>query len=144
LLPIYEEAKDFKQLATLHQRIFTSYKTISDLIESGKRVFSTYYRLAFFGDPKLLPAEIRNQHFIYREKGIVTLSEVTLRVNVCSYNFHCYSLIRQLQELYSKIFRPECFELISDSKKVDAKALSEKANKVFVQVSFARYLSSDS
>ena len=39
-----------------------------------------------------------------------------------------------MQELYSKIFRPECFELISDSKKVDPKALAEKQNKVFVQV----------
>ena len=64
-----------------------AYKSIVDVIESGKRYFSTYYRLAFFGDAKLLPPGVHNKQFIYREKGIVTLAEVTLRIQVGSCNF---------------------------------------------------------
>ena len=79
---MYESSKDFKELAEFHRRMYESYKTISEVIESGKRIFATYYRLAFFGDARLLPADIRNKHFIYREKGLVTLSEVTLRISV--------------------------------------------------------------
>lgn len=122
LIPIYEVEKDFKLLAEYHRFMYLSYDTIVNVIESGKRIFATYYRLAFFGDPKLLPLDIRNKHFIYREKGLVTLSEVTLRV----------------QKIYSSIFKPECFELITDSKRVDATKLSDVPNKVYVQVTFVQ------
>jgi hypothetical protein len=53
LVPIFEVAYDFKKLADFHQKMHDSYKSIADVNESGKRIFATYYRLAFFGDPKV-------------------------------------------------------------------------------------------
>ena len=82
LIPIFEAENDFKQLAEIHSRMHESYKHIVEAIEKGKTYFTTYYRLAFFGDPKLLPIEIRDKHFIYRSKGLITLGEITSRTKV--------------------------------------------------------------
>ena len=133
LIPVYEEGRDFKQLSAMHLRMHQAYKSVVDAIESGKRIFATYYRLSFYGDAKLVPPELLNKHFIYREKGLVTLSEVTQRVQVWRACAIQCNRIRRAQKIYSARFRPECFELISDSKPVDEAKLA-LTSKAYVQV----------
>jgi len=115
LIPILEKKKDYEKLSNIHFELHKDFTALNNLNNSGKRMFATYFRVAFFGN---LFKVLNGQEYIYREKPVTPLSEISTH----------------LEEQFSKKFGADNFKLIQDSGFVDVSKLNP--NIAYIQITF--------
>lgn len=113
LIPILEHSKEFLKLAKVHGKLQEAFNRISQL--NGKRVFATYFRIAFYGS-KL--GDLDQLEFIYKEPPFTKLPEI----------------FNRLQTFYENRFGSELTVIIKDSNLVDVSTLDPE--KVYIQITY--------
>uniref|UniRef100_A0A3B3RRE5 Dedicator of cytokinesis 10 n=1 Tax=Paramormyrops kingsleyae TaxID=1676925 RepID=A0A3B3RRE5_9TELE len=116
MIAVFEKRRDFKRLSELYYDIHRSYQKVTEVVNSEKRLFGRYYRVAFYGQGFF--EEEDKQEFIYKEPKLTALSEISQR----------------LLKLYSDKFGADNVKMIQDSNKVNPKDLDPKY--AYIQVTY--------
>ncbi|CAL8249273.1 unnamed protein product [Merluccius merluccius] len=113
ILPILEAHRDFRKLASTHDKLQRAFKSI---IEKGhKRMFGTYFRVGFYGAKF---GDLDEREFVYKEPAITHLPEISHR----------------LENFYSQCVGEDTLEMIKDSTPVDRKKLNP--SKAYIQITY--------
>uniref|UniRef100_A0AAQ5WZ02 Dedicator of cytokinesis 11 n=1 Tax=Amphiprion ocellaris TaxID=80972 RepID=A0AAQ5WZ02_AMPOC len=118
IIPIYEKRHEYEKLSRLYDTLHRAYNKIMEVIQSGRRLLGTYFRVAFYGQGFF--EEEDGKEYIYKEPKLTGLSEISQR----------------LLTLYGEKFGPENVKIIQDSNKVNPKELDAKF--AYVQVTFVK------
>ncbi|XP_018085480.1 dedicator of cytokinesis protein 11 isoform X2 [Xenopus laevis] len=118
LIPIYEKKREFEKLTQLYRTLHGAYTKILEVMQTGKRLLGTYFRVAFFGQAFFEDED--GKEYIYKEPKLTGLSEISLR----------------LLNLYGEKFGTETVKIIQDSNKVNAKDLDLKF--AHIQVTYVK------
>lgn len=118
IIPIYEKRHDYEKLSRLYDTLTRAYNKIMEVIQSGRRLLGTYFRVAFYGQGFF--EEEDGKEYIYKEPKLTGLSEISQR----------------LMTMYSDKFGPENVKIIQDSNKVNPKELDSKF--AYIQVTFVK------
>ncbi|XP_051965596.1 dedicator of cytokinesis protein 10 isoform X3 [Xyrauchen texanus] len=116
VIAVFEKRRDFKRLSELYYDIHRSYLKVTEVVNSEKRLFGRYYRVAFYGQGFF--EEEESKEFIYKEPKLTGLSEISHR----------------LLKLYSDKFGADNVKMIQDSNKVNPKDLDPKF--AYIQVTY--------
>ncbi|MED6279783.1 Dedicator of cytokinesis protein 10, partial [Characodon lateralis] len=116
VIAVFEKRRDFKRLSELYYDIHRSYLKVTEVVNSEKRLFGRYYRVAFYGQGFF--EEEESKEFIYKEPKLTGLSEISQR----------------LLKLYSDKFGADNVKMIQDSNKVNPKELDSKY--AYIQVTY--------
>uniref|UniRef100_A0A4W3JXC9 Dedicator of cytokinesis 10 n=1 Tax=Callorhinchus milii TaxID=7868 RepID=A0A4W3JXC9_CALMI len=116
VITVYEKKRDFKRLSELYYDIHRSYLKITEVVNSEKRLFGRYYRVAFYGQAFF--EEDDSKEYIYKEPKLTGLSEISQR----------------LLKLYSDKYGADNVRMIQDSNKVNPKDLDPKF--AYIQVTY--------
>uniref|UniRef100_A0A8C7FX29 Dedicator of cytokinesis 10 n=1 Tax=Oncorhynchus kisutch TaxID=8019 RepID=A0A8C7FX29_ONCKI len=116
VIAVFEKRRDFKRLSELYYDIHRSYLKVTEVVNSEKRLFGRYYRVAFYGLGFF--EEEESKEFIYKEPKLTGLSEISQR----------------LLKLYSDKFGADNVKMIQDSNKVNPKDLDPKY--AYIQVTY--------
>ncbi|KAE8584717.1 hypothetical protein XENTR_v10021082 [Xenopus tropicalis] len=118
LIPIYEKKREFEKLTQLYRTLHGAYTKILEVMQTGKRLLGTYFRVAFYGQAFFEDED--GKEYIYKEPKLTGLSEISLR----------------LLNLYGEKFGTETVKIIQDSNKVNAKDLDLKF--AHIQVTYVK------
>uniref|UniRef100_M4AB29 Dedicator of cytokinesis 11 n=1 Tax=Xiphophorus maculatus TaxID=8083 RepID=M4AB29_XIPMA len=118
IIPIYEKRHEYEKLSRLYDTLHRAYNKIMEVIQSGRRLLGTYFRVAFYGQGFF--EEEDGKEYIYKEPKLTGLSEISQR----------------LLTLYGDKFGPENVKIIQDSNKVNPKELDSRF--AYVQVTFVK------
>uniref|UniRef100_A0A3P8YJA4 Dedicator of cytokinesis 10 n=1 Tax=Esox lucius TaxID=8010 RepID=A0A3P8YJA4_ESOLU len=118
VIAVFEKRRDFKRLSELYYDIHRSYLKVTEVVNSEKRLFGRYYRVAFYGLVSGFFEEEESKEFIYKEPKLTGLSEISQR----------------LLKLYSDKFGADNVKMIQDSNKVNPKDLDPKF--AYIQVTY--------
>ncbi|XP_028319595.1 dedicator of cytokinesis protein 10 isoform X5 [Gouania willdenowi] len=118
VIVVFEKRRDFKRLSELYYDIHRSYLKVTEVVNSEKRLFGRYYRVAFYGQVAGFFEEEESKEFIYKEPKLTALSEISQR----------------LLKLYSDKFGADNVKMIQDSNKVNPKDLDPKF--AYIQVTY--------
>lgn len=118
IIPVYEKRHEFEKLRRLYDTLQQAYAKILEVMQSGRRLLGTYYRVAFYGQSFF--EEEDGKEYIYKEPKITSLPEISHR----------------LISLYGGKFGTESVKIIQDSNKVNQKDLDPKF--AYVQVTFVK------
>ncbi|XP_029941192.1 dedicator of cytokinesis protein 11 isoform X2 [Salarias fasciatus] len=118
VIPVYEKRHEYEKLSRLYDTLHRAYNKIMEVIQSGRRMLGTYFRVAFYGQGFF--EEEDGKEYIYKEPKLTGLSEISQR----------------LLTLYGEKFGPENVKIIQDSNKVNPKDLDAKL--AYVQVTFVK------
>ncbi|XP_051923803.1 dedicator of cytokinesis protein 11 isoform X1 [Hippocampus zosterae] len=118
LIPCYEKRHDYEKLSRLYNTLHRAYNKVMEVIQTGRRMLGTYFRVAFYGQGFF--EEEDGKEYIYKEPKLTGLSEISQR----------------LLTLYGEKFGPENVKIIQDSNKVNPKELDPKF--AYVQVTFVK------
>ncbi|XP_036434251.1 dedicator of cytokinesis protein 8 isoform X2 [Colossoma macropomum] len=113
IIPILEAHRDFRKLSTTHDNLKRAFENI--VLKGHKRMFGTYFRVAFFGSKF---GDLDEVEFIYKEPGITHLPEISHR----------------LENFYSQCLGDGVLEMIKDSTPVDRNKLNP--NKAYIQITY--------
>lgn len=116
VIVVFEKRRDFKRLSELYYDIHRSYLKVTEVVNSEKRLFGRYYRVAFYGQGFF--EEEESKEFIYKEPKLTGLSEISQR----------------LLKLYSDKFGADNVKMIQDSNKVNPKDLDPRF--AYIQVTY--------
>uniref|UniRef100_A0A8C5ABG6 Dedicator of cytokinesis 10 n=1 Tax=Gadus morhua TaxID=8049 RepID=A0A8C5ABG6_GADMO len=116
IIAVFEKRRDFKRLSELYYDIHRSYLKVTEVVNSEKRLFGRYYRVAFYGQGFF--EEEESKEFIYKEPKLTGLSEISQR----------------LLKLYSDKFGADNVKMIQDSNKVNPKDLDPRF--AYIQVTY--------
>ncbi|XP_052471934.1 dedicator of cytokinesis protein 10 isoform X1 [Carassius gibelio] len=116
VIAVFEKRRDFKRLSELYYDIHRSYLKVTEVVNSEKRLFGRYYRVAFYGQGFF--EEEESKEFIYKEPKLTGLSEISQR----------------LLKLYSDKFGADNVKMIQDSNKVNPKELDPRF--AYIQVTY--------
>ncbi|PNI70569.1 DOCK10 isoform 13, partial [Pan troglodytes] len=98
--------------------IHRSYLKVAEVVNSEKRLFGRYYRVAFYGQAVGFFEEEEGKEYIYKEPKLTGLSEISQR----------------LLKLYADKFGADNVKIIQDSNKVNPKDLDPKY--AYIQVTY--------
>ncbi|XP_030635381.1 dedicator of cytokinesis protein 11 [Chanos chanos] len=118
IVPVYEKRHEFEKLRRLYDTLQRAYSKVLEVMQSGRRLLGTYFRVAFYGQGFF--EEEDGKEYIYKEPKLTGLSEISQR----------------LLSLYGDKFGPENVRIIQDSNKVNQKELDPKF--AYVQVTFVK------
>uniref|UniRef100_A0A8C4UGH1 Dedicator of cytokinesis 10 n=1 Tax=Falco tinnunculus TaxID=100819 RepID=A0A8C4UGH1_FALTI len=127
IIAVFEKQRDFKRLSDLYYDIHRSYLKVAEVVNSEKRLFGRYYRVAFYGQVSQLAffsteegffEEEEGKEYIYKEPKLTGLSEISQR----------------LMKLYADKFGIDNVKIIQDSNKVNPKDLDPKY--AYIQVTY--------
>ncbi|CAH2315231.1 dedicator of cytokinesis 11 isoform X3 [Pelobates cultripes] len=118
LVPIYEKRREFEKLTQLYRTLHGAYTKILEVMQSGKRLLGTYFRVAFYGQAFFEDED--GKEYIYKEPKLTGLSEISLR----------------LLNLYGEKFGADTVKMIQDSNKVNVKELDAKF--AHIQVTYVK------
>ncbi|KAA0723028.1 Dedicator of cytokinesis protein 11 [Triplophysa tibetana] len=118
IIPVYEKRHEFEKLRRLYDTLQRAYAKILEVMQSGRRMLGTYYRVAFYGQSFF--EEEDGKEYIYKEPKITSLPEISHR----------------LIGLYGEKFGTESVKIIQDSNKVNQKELDLKF--AYIQVTFVK------
>uniref|UniRef100_A0A8C5BJJ2 Dedicator of cytokinesis 11 n=1 Tax=Gadus morhua TaxID=8049 RepID=A0A8C5BJJ2_GADMO len=119
IIPVYERrVEDFDRHIRLYETLTRAYNKIMEVMQSGRRLLGTYFRVAFYGQGFF--EEEDGKEYIYKEPKLTGLSEISQR----------------LLSLYGDKFGAENVQIIQDSNKVNPKELDPKL--AYVQVTFVK------
>ncbi|XP_078252208.1 dedicator of cytokinesis protein 8 isoform X2 [Rhinoraja longicauda] len=113
VIPIQEAHRDVNKLAYIHEKLKKAFDSIT--LKGAKRMFGTYFRVAFYGAKF---GDLDEQEFIYKEPAITKLPEISHR----------------LEAFYSQCFGEGKMEVIKDSSPVEKAKLDP--NKAYIQITF--------
>uniref|UniRef100_A0A673SLR3 Dedicator of cytokinesis 10 n=1 Tax=Suricata suricatta TaxID=37032 RepID=A0A673SLR3_SURSU len=116
IIAVFEKQRDFKKLSELYYDIHRSYLKVAEVVNSEKRLFGRYYRVAFYGQGFF--EEEEGKEYIYKEPKLTGLSEISQR----------------LLKLYADKFGADNVKIIQDSNKVNPKDLDPKY--AYIQVTY--------
>ncbi|XP_029471532.1 dedicator of cytokinesis protein 10 isoform X2 [Rhinatrema bivittatum] len=116
VIAVFEKQRDFKRLSEMYYDIHRSYLKLTEVVNSEKRLFGRYYRVAFYGQGFF--EEEEGKEYIYKEPKLTGLSEISQR----------------LLKLYADKFGADNVKIIQDSNKVNPKELDPKF--AYVQVTY--------
>uniref|UniRef100_A0A8C3I2T8 Dedicator of cytokinesis 10 n=1 Tax=Chrysemys picta bellii TaxID=8478 RepID=A0A8C3I2T8_CHRPI len=116
IIAVFEKQRDFKRLSDLYYDIHRSYLKVAEVVNSEKRLFGRYYRVAFYGQGFF--EEEEGKEYIYKEPKLTGLSEISQR----------------LLKLYADKFGADNVKMIQDSNKVNPKDLDPKY--AYIQVTY--------
>uniref|UniRef100_A0A8C4YAG5 Dedicator of cytokinesis 10 n=1 Tax=Gopherus evgoodei TaxID=1825980 RepID=A0A8C4YAG5_9SAUR len=116
IIAVFEKQRDFKRLSDLYYDIHRSYLKVAEVVNSEKRLFGRYYRVAFYGQGFF--EEEEGKEYIYKEPKLTGLSEISQR----------------LLKLYADKFGADNVKIIQDSNKVNPKDLDPKY--AYIQVTY--------
>ncbi|KAM4664608.1 dedicator of cytokinesis protein 11 [Discoglossus pictus] len=108
LIPIYEKRREFEKLTQLYRTLHGAYTKVIEVMQTGRRLLGTYFRVAFFGQAFFEDED--GKEYIYKEPKLTGLSEISLR----------------LLKLYGEKFGSDSVKMIQDSNKVNVKELDPK------------------
>ncbi|XP_072287615.1 dedicator of cytokinesis protein 11 [Pyxicephalus adspersus] len=118
LVPIYEKRREFEKLTQLYRTLHNAYTKILEVMQTGKRLLGTYFRVAFFGQAFFEDED--GKEYIYKEPKLTGLSEISLR----------------LLNLYGEKFGADNVKIIQDSNKVNVKDLDLKV--AHIQITYVK------
>ncbi|KAF7243147.1 Dedicator of cytokinesis protein 10, partial [Varanus komodoensis] len=120
IIAVFEKQRDFKRLSELYYDIHRSYLKVAEVVNSEKRLFGRYYRVAFYGQVSAVGffEEEEGKEYIYKEPKLTGLSEISHR----------------LLKLYVDKFGADNVKIIQDSNKVNPKDLDPKY--AYIQVTY--------
>ncbi|CAL8376925.1 unnamed protein product [Boreogadus saida] len=118
LIPVYERRHELMKLSRLYETLTRAYNKIMEVMQSGRRLLGTYFRVAFYGQGFF--EEEDGKEYIYKEPKLTGLSEISQR----------------LLSLYGDKFGAENVQIIQDSNKVNPRELDPKL--AYVQVTFVK------
>ncbi|KAM4537330.1 dedicator of cytokinesis protein 11 isoform 2-T2 [Odontesthes bonariensis] len=118
IIPVYEKRHEYEKLSRLYDTLHRAYNKIMEVVQSGRRLLGTYFRVAFYG--QVFFEEEDGKEYIYKEPKLTGLSEISQR----------------LLTLYGEKFSPENVKIIQDSNKVNPKELDSKS--AYIQVTFVK------
>ncbi|XP_023821592.1 dedicator of cytokinesis protein 11 isoform X2 [Oryzias latipes] len=118
LVPVYERRHEYEKLSRLYETLHRAYNKIMEVIQSGRRMLGTFFRVAFYGQGFF--EEEDGKEYIYKEPKLTGLSEISQR----------------LLMLYGEKFGPESVKIIQDSNKVNPKELDSRF--AYIQVTFVK------
>ncbi|XP_029394200.1 dedicator of cytokinesis protein 10 isoform X12 [Mus pahari] len=120
IIAVFEKQRDFKKLSDLYYDIHRSYLKVAEVVNSEKRLFGRYYRVAFYGQFQAVGffEEEEGKEYIYKEPKLTGLSEISQR----------------LLKLYADKFGADNVKIIQDSNKVNPKDLDPKY--AYIQVTY--------
>ncbi|XP_072928200.1 dedicator of cytokinesis protein 8 isoform X1 [Hemitrygon akajei] len=113
VIPIQEAHRDVNKLAYIHEKLKKAFESIT--AKASKRMFGTYFRVAFYGAKF---GDLDEQEFIYKEPAITKLPEISHR----------------LEAFYSQCFGESKVEVIKDSSPVEKAKLDP--SKAYIQITF--------
>ncbi|KAF3824091.1 hypothetical protein GH733_008376 [Mirounga leonina] len=116
IIAVFEKQRNFKKLSDLYYDIHRSYLKVAEVVNSEKRLFGRYYRVAFYGQGFF--EEEEGKEYIYKEPKLTGLSEISQR----------------LLKLYADKFGADNVKIIQDSNKVNPKDLDPKY--AYIQVTY--------
>ncbi|KYO33856.1 hypothetical protein Y1Q_0024486 [Alligator mississippiensis] len=116
IIAVFEKQRNFKKLSELYYDIHRSYLKVTEVVNSEKRLFGRYYRVAFYGQGFF--EEEEGKEYIYKEPKLTGLSEISQR----------------LLKLYADKFGADNVKIIQDSNKVNPKDLDQKY--AYIQVTY--------
>ncbi|XP_060575600.1 dedicator of cytokinesis protein 9-like [Ruditapes philippinarum] len=108
IIPMYEKSREFEKLAESYNILSGAYNKVVEVMQSGKRLLGTYFRVAFFGQ-SFFDDEDQKQ-YIYKEPKVTSLGE----------------LCDRLKTMYEGKYGKDNVKLIKDSKTVDPNDLDNK------------------
>uniref|UniRef100_A0A669B5Y8 Dedicator of cytokinesis 8 n=1 Tax=Oreochromis niloticus TaxID=8128 RepID=A0A669B5Y8_ORENI len=115
IIPILEAHRDFRKLASTHDKLQRAFDNIILKVMTEERMFGTYFRVGFYGAKF---GDLDEREFIYKEPGITHLPEISHR----------------LENFYSQCFGDDTLVMIKDSTPVDRKQLNP--NKAYIQITY--------
>ncbi|XP_062372385.1 dedicator of cytokinesis protein 11 [Sardina pilchardus] len=118
IIPIYEKRHEFEKLRRLYDTLQRAYSKVLEVMQSGRRLLGTFFRVAFYGQAFF--EEEDGREYIYKEPKLTGLSEISQR----------------LLTLYGDKFGAENVKIIQDSNKVNPKELDPRL--AYVQVTFVK------
>ncbi|XP_062850163.1 dedicator of cytokinesis protein 11 [Trichomycterus rosablanca] len=118
IIPVYEKRHEFEKLRRLYDTLQRAYSKILEVMQTGRRLLGTYFRVAFYGQGFF--EEEDGKEYIYKEPKLTGLSEISHR----------------LLSLYGDKFGAENVKIIQDSNKVNPKDLDPKF--AYIQVTFVK------
>ncbi|XP_026793122.3 dedicator of cytokinesis protein 11 isoform X1 [Pangasianodon hypophthalmus] len=118
IIPVYEKRHEFEKLRRLYDTLQRAYSKILEVMQTGRRLLGTYFRVAFYGQGFF--EEEDGKEYIYKEPKLTGLSEISHR----------------LLSLYGDKFGAENVKIIQDSNKVNQKDLDPKF--AYIQVTFVK------
>nr|XP_031533808.1 dedicator of cytokinesis protein 10 isoform X9 [Vicugna pacos] len=118
IIAVFEKQRDFKKLSDLYYDIHRSYLKVAEVVNSEKRLFGRFYRVAFYGQAVGFFEEEEGKEYIYKEPKLTGLSEISQR----------------LLKLYADKFGADNVKIIQDSNKVNPKDLDPKY--AYIQVTY--------
>ncbi|XP_041982163.1 dedicator of cytokinesis protein 7 isoform X2 [Aricia agestis] len=113
LIPIAEDARDYKKLANIHGKLNEAFTRIEQL--AGKRVFGAYFRVSFYGARF---GDLSGEEYVYKEHALTKLPEIFSR----------------LENFYGQRFGAENVVIIKDSNVVDVATLDP--DKAYIQITY--------
>ncbi|XP_005089591.1 dedicator of cytokinesis protein 7 isoform X1 [Aplysia californica] len=113
MVPIYEQNRDYKKLALVHQKLHEAFTNITR--QEGKRIFGTYFRVGFYGAKF---GDLDGEEFIYKEQMITKLPEISHR----------------LESFYGERFGHDFVEIVKDSNTVEKDKLDPE--KAYIQITY--------
>ncbi|XP_069783742.1 dedicator of cytokinesis protein 8 isoform X2 [Narcine bancroftii] len=113
VIPIQEAHRDVNKLAYIHEKLKKAFNSITT--KGSKRMFGTYFRVAFYGAKF---GDLDEQEFIYKEPAITKLPEISHR----------------LEAFYGQCFGEDKVEVIKDSSPVEKAKLDP--SKAYIQITF--------
>nr|XP_048315315.1 dedicator of cytokinesis protein 10 [Myodes glareolus] len=72
IIAVFEKQRDFKKLSDLYYDIHRSYLKVAEVVNSEKRLFGRYYRVAFYGQGFF--EEEEGKEYIYKEPKLTALA----------------------------------------------------------------------
>ncbi|CAI4230988.1 unnamed protein product [Auanema sp. JU1783] len=79
LVPIFEKRNNFNALVSVYAELQQIYSRAAEVKTSGKRHLGSYFRVRFYGQRQF--ESDHDTEWIYREAGLTSLAEVSLRFN---------------------------------------------------------------
>ncbi|XP_017854230.1 dedicator of cytokinesis protein 9 isoform X11 [Drosophila busckii] len=114
ILPIYERARNFIELAHCYEHLTQAYNKIVEVNRSGRRMLGRFYRVVFYG--MMYFEEDHGIEYVYKEPKLTSLSEISER----------------LAKQYKEKFGADVVKLIMDSSPVKVDELDAKL--AYIQV----------
>jgi hypothetical protein len=81
MLPIFQEQEDYEEQMNCHLDLFNLCKLLIDENTMNQRIFSNYYRVAFYGKPF---KDMDGKEYIYKELNTNRVAEVAENLKVRS------------------------------------------------------------
>lgn len=124
ILPIYQFRRNYLKQSECYKDLHDLCKISVELVQSN-RIFSSYYRVAFFGGGDKLQ-ELDGQQYVYKEYGGVRLDDMTNR----------------LKEQFSEKINPDHIHFVSNVKEFD-RAKIESGHLYIQLVSISPYFTAE-